>query len=203
MTQRTMEPRVAYAQALGCFFHPRVERGAPMKARDPERGQSLAPSQLEGQRQHLGLSHAGLDGWPKLEMQPPREAPGVSQRLAWFSLKAPLHPNRFFDPDLDFLLRVSNLATSLLSGTPEHTSYFMDSPFWRGILPSFPCSGVTWPFASRCRLSVTAAGADLWPHARQWLLLPSLQSRAAGRSFAHLPPSPLPLFFGIPTGFTQ
>lgn len=65
----------------------------------------------------------------------------MSQRLAWLSLKPRLHPNRFFDPDFDFLSRVSNLPTTLLCGTPEHTSYFMDSPFWHGILPSFPCSG--------------------------------------------------------------
>lgn len=30
----------------------------------------------------------------------------VSQRLAWRSLKPLLHPNRFFDPGFDFLLRV-------------------------------------------------------------------------------------------------
>lgn len=47
-----------------------------MKARDPERGQRPAPSQLEGQAQHLGRSQAGLDVWPKLEMQRPEGRPG-------------------------------------------------------------------------------------------------------------------------------
>lgn len=82
----------------------------------------------------------------------------MSQRLAWRSLKLRLLPNRFFDSDFDFLLRVSNLPTPLLSGTPKHPRYFMESLLWSGI-PAFPCAGETWPSASRSRLSVAQAAA--------------------------------------------
>lgn len=98
VTPGTMEPRLAYAGALRCFLHPRVERGALGRARDPERGQPPALSWLEGHPDHLGWSQAGLDGWPKLEMQRPGGRPGAVPAPGLALPQAALHPNRFFRP---------------------------------------------------------------------------------------------------------
>ena len=102
-----MEPPSCVSSGLRLFFHPGIERDAPVRARATTaplpllaRGPSSTPRPEPGGAGRLAEVRNAAP-WRGLE---------VSQRLAWRSLKPLLHPNRFFDPGFDFLLRVVKLT---------------------------------------------------------------------------------------------
>lgn len=109
-----------------------------MRARDPERGQRPAPLRARRPSSRPRPRKAGLNSWPKLEVQRPGRRPeGVpGPSLALLPQAAPA-PKLVFRPCLPRLFRYFKRIRSAVGyPKPPNTGVTFWTPFWSEILLS-------------------------------------------------------------------